>query len=128
MQPPREYISFYIYTRHKLGFRQRPVHEELVTFYGDLSPSFRKVARWIQHFSDGRESVEDEARAGRSRTSVTDISVERAEALTVEDSTITLRFVALELGVSYGGALAIVLEQLGRSKRCARWVSHQLTT
>ena len=59
---------------------------------------------------------------------MTDISVERAEALTVEDSTITLRFLALELGVSYGGALAIVLEQLGRSKRCARWVSHQLTT
>ena len=99
-----------------------------MTFYGDLSPSFRKVARWIQHFSVGKDSVEDEARAGRPRTSVTDISVERAEALIVEDPTITLRFLALELGVSYERALAIVHEQLGRSKRCARWVSHQLST
>ena len=52
--------------------------------YGDLSPSFRKsVARWIQHFSGGRdiESVEDKAHAGRPPISVTDRSGKRAEAL-----------------------------------------------
>ena len=92
MEPSREYIRFYIYTRYKLGFRARPDHEELVTVYGDPPPSFRTVARWIQHFSDGRESVEDEARAVRPRTSVTDSSVERAEALIVEHATITPRF------------------------------------
>ena len=43
--------------------------------YGDLSPSLRTVARWIQHFTDGRESVEDEANIGSPRTSVTDSSV-----------------------------------------------------
>ena len=68
MEPSREYIRFYIYTRYKSGFRARPDHEELVTVYGDVSPSFRTVARWIQHFSDGRESVENEARVGRPRT------------------------------------------------------------
>ena len=50
-----------------------------------------------------------------------------AEALIVEDPTITLRFLALELVVSYGRAHAIAHEQLGRSKRYARWVPHQLT-
>ena len=60
--------------------------------------------------------------------SLTDSSVERAEALIVEHPTITLRFLALELGVSYGSAHAVVYEQLGRSKRCARRVLHQLTT
>ena len=55
--------------------------EELVTLYWDLLPSFRTVARWIQHFTGDRESVEDEARVGGPRTSVTDSSVERAEAL-----------------------------------------------
>ena len=99
-----------------------------MTVYGNLSPSFRTVAIWIQHFRDGRESVEDEARAERPRTSVTDSSVERAEALIVEDPTITPRFLALELGVSYGCAQALVHEQLGRCKGCARWVPHQLTT
>lgn len=61
------------------------VHEELVMVYGDLSPSFRSVSRRMQHFTDGRESVEDEAHAGRPRTSVTNSSLDRAEALTVED-------------------------------------------
>ena len=75
-----------------------------------------------------RESNEDEACAGRLRTSVTESFVERAEALIVENPTITLRFLALELGASYGSAHAIVHKQLRRSKRCARWVPHQLTT
>ena len=128
MEPSRGCIRFYIYTRYKLGFRARPVHEELVTVYGDLSPSFRTVTRWIQHFSNGRESNEDEACAWRLRTSVTESFVERAEAFIVENPTITLRFLALELGASCGSAHAIVHEQLGRSKRCARWVPHQLAT
>ena len=36
-----------------------------MTVYGDPSPSVRTVARWTQHFTDARESIEDEARAGR---------------------------------------------------------------
>ena len=39
---------------------------------------------------------------GKPRTSVTDSFVERVEALIIEDPTITLSFLALELGVSYG--------------------------
>ena len=54
--------------------------------------------------------------------SVTDSSVERTEEVIVEDPTITLRFLALELDVRYGSAHAIAHEQLGRSKRYARWV------
>ena len=109
-----------------LRFPSKPCPWRVCDGLRDLSPSFRTVARWIQHFSDGRESVEDEARTGRSRTSVTYSSVEGAEELIVEDPTITLRFLGLELGVSYGSAHAIIHEQLGQSKRCARWVPHQL--
>lgn len=66
----------------------------------DPSSSFHTVARWIQHFSDGRdtESVEDKAHAGRPLISVTDCSGKRAEALR---PTTTLRFFVLELVVSY---------------------------
>ena len=78
MESIRELICLYIYTRYKLRIRARPVHEELVQVYGDRALSFRTVARWIQHFAGGREDVEDQARAWRSRTSVTDSSVERA--------------------------------------------------
>ena len=57
--------------------------------YFDLAPYFRTIARWIQYFADGREKVENEARAGRTSTFVTDSSVKRAEALIGEDPTIT---------------------------------------
>jgi hypothetical protein len=57
--------------------------------YFDLAPYFRTIARWIQYFADGREKVENEARAGRTLTFVTDSSVKRAEALIGEDPTIT---------------------------------------
>ena len=66
----------------------------------------------------------DEARAVRPLTSVMDSSADTAKVLIPEDPTITLRFLALELRVSYGSAHAIVHGQLGRSKGCARWVSH----
>ena len=59
--------------------------------------------------------------------SVTDSSEERTEEVIVEDPTITLRFLAFELDVRYGSAHAIAHEQLGRSKRYARWVPNQLT-
>ena len=48
--------------------------------------------------------------------------------LIVEYPNIAFRFLALELRVSYGSAHAIVNEQLGRSKGCARRIPHQLTT
>lgn len=54
MEPTREDIRFYIYTRYKLGIRARPVHEELTQVYSDRGPSFRTVARWIQHFAGDR--------------------------------------------------------------------------
>ena len=59
-------------------------------------------------------------------SSVTETSVHCAEALIEEEHTITLRFLALELGLTYGNAHTIVHEELGRSRKLARWVPHQL--
>lgn len=48
------------------------------------------------------KSVVDEPDAGRPGTSVIDSFVEKTEELIAEDPTLTLRFLALELGVSWG--------------------------
>uniref|UniRef100_A0A1I8I3Y0 HTH_Tnp_4 domain-containing protein n=1 Tax=Macrostomum lignano TaxID=282301 RepID=A0A1I8I3Y0_9PLAT len=63
----------------------------------------------------------------RPRTSVTEDVVAHADAIIREDWSIMLRFIAYELGVSYGSAHNIMHEQLGRTKTCARWVPHLLT-
>ena len=68
MEPSREYIRFYIYTRYKLGFRARPDHEELVTVYGDPPPFFLSVllssgggpvlrTSWTDQAAHGRQHV-----------------------------------------------------------------------
>ena len=58
--------------------------------YGDNAPSYRTVARWIQHFADGRTTVEDDPSIGRPMSSVTETSVQCSEAMIEEDPTITL--------------------------------------
>ena len=57
---------------------------------------------------------------------VTETAAYCAEALIEEDHTITLRFLALELGLTCGNAHTIVHEELGRSRKFARSVPHQL--
>ena len=42
-EPSREYFRSYSYTRYKLGFLARPVHEDLVTVYGDLHLLFAQL-------------------------------------------------------------------------------------
>ena len=45
MEPTKEHIRFYIYTRYILGIQTRPFHEKLVKVYCDHAPSFRWLSR-----------------------------------------------------------------------------------
>ena len=95
--------------------------------YPESTPSLETVSRWIRAFAAGKTQLEDDPRSGRPRTSVTEAITVRAQAIIDEDPTVTLRFLSLELGVSYGSAHDIVHEQLGLRKKCARWIPHLLT-
>ena len=53
-----------------LGFNATQIHEELNTVYGQSGPSYRTVAHWVHRFLDGRESLADNPRSGRSVTVV----------------------------------------------------------
>ena len=127
MEPSKENFRFYIFTRMKLGMKATEIHGELKSVYGDSSPSFDTVARWIRYFAEGRDSVEDVERSGRPSSIVTTDIIARAEAIVAEHRSITLRFLASELGVSYGSAHTIMHDKLERSKRCCRWVPHMLS-
>ncbi|CAF4051753.1 unnamed protein product, partial [Rotaria sp. Silwood1] len=41
------------------------IHDELAAAYGQGVVSYRIVARWIERFSNERESLEDNPRSGR---------------------------------------------------------------
>jgi hypothetical protein len=57
MEVTKEHVRLYIYTRYKLGIRERSIHEEIVKIYCNHAPSFRTIARWIQYFADGGERM-----------------------------------------------------------------------
>ena len=123
----KEGCRFYTFTRWKLGKKATEIRGELLQVFPESTPSLETVSRWIRAFAAGKTQLEDDHRSGRPRTSVTEATTVRARAIIDKDPTFTLRFLSLELGVSYGSAHDIVHEQLGLRKKCARWIPHLLT-
>ena len=101
MEPSKENFRFYILTRMKLDLKAKEIHGEFADTFPESASSFNTVARSIRHFNDGRDSLEDEERSGRPRSSLTKNIVARAEAIVTEDRRITRRFLAAELFISY---------------------------
>ena len=55
----------------KLGLKAKEMHGELANVSPGSAPLFDIVARWIIHFNDGRDSLEDEESSGPPRSSLT---------------------------------------------------------
>jgi hypothetical protein len=73
----------------KLGKSATVTYEKLQRAYGEHSLSRAQVFRWHKSFSEDREQVEDEPRAGRPSTSKTDDNVERVRSLVRSDRRLT---------------------------------------
>jgi len=43
----------------------KDIHKEMLPMYGEHSLSSQAVQNWVQKFSEGRTSIEDEYRIGR---------------------------------------------------------------
>ena len=71
----------------------------LRTAYGEAVLSSAQVFRWHKAFKDGRESVEDEQRAGRPSTARTENNVARVKVVLDRDRRLQVRLIAEELGL-----------------------------
>ena len=98
----KEGCRFYIFTRWKLGLKATEIRSEQLKVFPETAPSLETVSRWIRTFADGSTDLNDGARSGRPQSSLTEDTIARARNLIEEDPTVTLRFLSLELGVSYG--------------------------
>ena len=84
--------------------------------------SYSTVAKWVQRFRQGKTSLEDDPRIGRPGTSITDKNIEAVRTLIEENPHISIRYLAFELGVSYGTVCSIIHDELKLKKLCARWI------
>ena len=71
--------------------------------------------------------MEDEPRAGRTSTSITDDSVERVRSLVRSDHRLTLRTISSDLNLYRFTVHQILTQDLGMRKFCAKMVPKTLT-
>ncbi|UYV79154.1 hypothetical protein LAZ67_17001276 [Cordylochernes scorpioides] len=79
----------------------------LTVAYGEATLDRSNVYRWYKMFSEGREDVNDEERAGRPSTSTTDEKINEVEKMILANRRITVREVAEDLNISIGSCHSI---------------------
>src|ERR1700753_291045 len=94
----------------------------LTVAYGEATLDRSKVYRWYKIFSEGREDVNDEERAGRPSTSTTDEKINEVEKMVLTNRRITVREVAEDLNISIGSCHSIFINDLGMRRVAAKFV------
>ncbi|UYV60871.1 hypothetical protein LAZ67_1002648 [Cordylochernes scorpioides] len=94
----------------------------LTVAYGEATLDRNNVYRWYKMFSEGREDVNDEERAGRPSTSTTDEKINEVEKMILANRRITVREVAEELNISIGSCHSIFINDLGMRRVAAKFV------
>ena len=102
------------------------IHHRLQNSMGKCL-SRTRVFGWCKCFREGRERVQNELHDRRTRTSVTEPSSARADALIRENRRITIKELGGMLSISVGSVEDIVKYHLQYRKVNARWVPRTLT-
>ncbi|GFW16290.1 protein GVQW3 [Trichonephila clavipes] len=95
--------------------------------YDKETLSQAQVFRWHKMLKEGRESVEDEPRAGLPLTSRTAENEQRVRHLLNKDRRLSVRMIAEQLGMEKIVVHKIISEDLGMRKICAKLVPKVLT-
>ncbi|UYV67063.1 GART, partial [Cordylochernes scorpioides] len=94
----------------------------LTVAYGEATLDQSNVYRWYKMFSEGREDVNDEERAGCPSTSTTDEKINEVEKMILANRRITVREVAEDLNISIGSCHSIFINDLGMRRVTAKFV------
>ncbi|UYV71820.1 hypothetical protein LAZ67_9000550 [Cordylochernes scorpioides] len=94
----------------------------LTVAYGEATLDRSNVYRWYKMFSEGREDVNDEERAGRPSTSTTDEKINEVEKMILANRRITVREVSEDLNISIGSCHSIFINDLGMRRVAAKFV------
>jgi len=68
----------------------KDIHNEMLPMYGEHCLSRQAVHNWVQEFSEGRTSIEDEHRAGRLVEIATPETLQRVEDIIRAERRVTI--------------------------------------
>ncbi|UYV84567.1 hypothetical protein LAZ67_X002630 [Cordylochernes scorpioides] len=94
----------------------------LTVAYGEANLDRSNVYRWYKIFSEGREDVNDEERAGRPSTSTTDEKTNEVEKMILANRRITVREVAEDLNISIGSCHSNFINDFGMRRVATKFV------
>ena len=117
-------ITWYLWKSSKKGAE---IHRELQRVCQDSAPSERTIQRWIEEFKSGHEEIQMGSSTGRPSTATSPENIAQAEDLIADDRRITIATLSDHLGISYGSARSIIVDQLHLSKLTCRWIPKCLT-
>jgi len=99
----------------------------LVQVYGHNAMKKIAVYKWVKHFSEGRESVTDEERSGRSATCRTEDNIAKVRQIVRENHRLTVRSIAEQVNIERETVRKILTEDLDMRRVCAKMVPKELT-
>ena len=105
----------------------KDIHKEMLPMYGEHCLSRQAVHNWVQKFSEGRTSIEDEHRAGRPVEIATLEMLQRFKDIIRAERRVTVDAVATAIDCSRDQTYNMMHEGLGFHKVCSCWVPRQLT-
>ena len=111
----------------QLEFPPTEIHADLQKVYGNGALKYATVCKWVRHFINGPESIENDPRVGRLVSVLTEKKVATVKTLIEEDGRYTVQEIEELRGIHLSSVLKILHKQLGLRKICACWVPHLLS-
>lgn len=105
----------------KLGRKAAETARDINDAFGAGTTNERMAQWWFKKFRCGDESLEDDERSGRP----SDVDNDQLRALVEANPRTTVRELAEELEVGIA-TISDHLKQIGKSKKLAKWVPHEL--
>ena len=99
----------------------------LVQVYGDNAMKKTAVYKWVERFSEGKESVTDEGSSGRPATSRTEENIAKVRQILRENRRLTVRSVAEQVNIDRETVGKILTGDLDMRKVYAKMVPKELT-
>ena len=117
----------YCKIRAQLGFPPTEIYADLQKVYGNRALKYATVCKWVSHFNDGQESVENDPRVGRPVSVLTEKNVVTVKTLIEKEACYTVQEIEELSGIHSSSVLKILRERLGLHKICACWMPHLLS-
>ena len=109
------------------GKSRREILDEMHDVYGGDCPSRSTIYKWIERFEDGWDTVDDDHRPGRPKSSSTQSNIRLIENRLDEDRHATVRELEERTGFSKSIIHTIIKDELEMSRVVARWVPKLLS-